>query len=706
MDPGRDHVAGGEAGLELASAPTRRQVEQLQSRLAARRDEIAALDEELEQLRATLTDFEAYYHVRLAEPEDRLRRLDGLVRHLERWIELLRAAPRGQVPQQGARLDQRRAQEAADLFAGRRQREEAAEDGPRAAGRAPPSSAAGAAGGTGAAGGSGAARPPRGEDPAALKRAYRALVRRFHPDLAESEEDRLRFGALMHRIISLYRDGDVARLQALAERTADPEQELADLPLPDRICRLEQRLAWFAVVRQNLEDERAELEACDLYRLWRRAEDARARGQDLFATLAAEMQERLGRRRADVAWAYRELEEAVKRFNREDPAPPAVAQGPGQREALERLFDPLEDRPLVRLGLETLEAAAVRPAARRQARWVESLAQTRPALLHLLLFTHVDELSHLPLPGLETYEDLRIRFESAAALAVRDAAGSGDTATVPPKPGDAATVPPEPGDGPTDTPEPDDGTPPSAEAGPEAEAADDPAAAPGRPSLEETLAEAADLVEYGVQRATAQLVYLGLRFRSDSTREGLPLALQAAPVRRAFRQVLQVLGEQVVCRGCGRDTFTLPLYLTRGLDDLRATVCPRCGRVHQRYYLPKGDDLQAVLNRAYVDLELVAEWALRLGRVTVSTQLLPVELYRMTVGDLKARLVKELLQRYELGITRGQLELHQRGRRVPERTPLSALAERRFTVRLRAGAPVDESTAVELLRHRIRNRFR
>ncbi len=682
MDPGRDDVAKGEAGLELASAPARRQVEQLQSRVAARRDEIAALDEDLEQLRATLTDFESYYHVRLAGPEDRLRRLDGLVRHLERWIELLRAAPRDQVPRQGARLDQRRAQEAAHLFADRRKLEEAAEAGTQGAGRAPPSSAAGAAGG---AAGAEAGRPPRGEDPAALKRAYRALVRRFHPDLAESEEERLRFGAFMHRIISLYRDGDVARLQALAERTADPEQELADLPLPDRVRRLEQRLAWFAVVRQNLEDERAELEACDLYRLWRRAEDARARGPDLFAALAAEMQERLGRRRADVAWAYRELEEAVKRFNREDPAPPAVAQRPGQREALERLFDPLEDRPLVRLGLETLEAADVRPAARRQARWVESLVQTRPALLRLLLFTHVDELSHLPLPGLETYEELRIRFESAAALAAREADRSGDASTDPPEPGDV--------------------TPPAAGAEPEAASEDDPSAAPGRPSLEETLAEATDLVEYGVQRATDQLVYLGLRFRSDSTREGLPLALQAAPVRRAFRLVLQVLGEQVVCRGCGRDTFTLPLYLTRGLDDLRATVCPRCGRVHQRYYLPKGDDLQAVLNRAYVDLELIAEWALRLGRATVSTQLLPVELYRMTVGDLKARLVKELLQRYELGITRGQLELHQRGRRVPERTPLSALAERRFTVRLRAGAPMDEPTAVELLRHRIRNRF-
>jgi hypothetical protein len=342
---------------------------------------------------------------------------------------------------------------------------------------------------------------------------------------------------------------------------------------------------------------------------------------------------------------------------------------------------------------------------------VESLAETRPALLRLLLFTHVGELSRLPLPGLETYEDLRVRFESAAVASSGSGEGGGagaQVATSAEAGGDA-----EYGNGDRNGDGDRDAGAGASTGADEDAHADEDADTDGAffgsgtvPSLEETLAEAADLVEYGVQRATDKLVYLGLRFRSDSTRQGLPLALQAAPVRRAFRQVLRVLGQQVVCRGCGKDTFTIPLYLTRGLDDLRATVCPRCGHVHQRYYLPKGDDLQAVLNRAYVDLELISEWSWRLGRATVSTQLLPVELSRLSVGDLKARLVKDLLRRYDLEITRGQVELTQSGRRVPERTPLSSLGERRFTVRFRPGAPVDEATAVELLRHRIRNRFK
>ncbi len=613
-------------GIELAPLPLRERANALRAGLDARRDAIATLDGELEDLRQALARFEAYYHCRLAVEEERLLRLGGLVRHIERWMELLVDVPREQVATRARVLEQRRDREAAAWFQRRQERDAQRED------ETPePPEAPGA----------------RGERPEALKAVYRALVRRYHPDLARTEEERLRCVARMQRINALYRAGDLGRLRALADREDEGDGAQGELPLAELVPLLEDRLAWFDAVLENLQEERTELERCDLHRLWNQAEEARARGGDFFAELEHDLQQRLERRRRDIAWAYDKLEQTVKRFNQQERDLPARRPA-ARREALERIFDPLADRPLVRLGLETHDAARARPAARRQAEWVESLPETDPSLLRLLLFAHVGELSHLPLPGLETYEDLKIRFESTPSH--------------------------------------------------------DPDAAPWAP-LEETLAAAADLVEYGVRRATEQLVYLGLRFRSESTREAMPLALQAASVRRAFRDVLKVLGEQILCEACGQDTFAVPLFRTRGLDDLRATLCPICGGVQQQYYLPRGDDMQAVLNRAYVDLELVTEWSFRLARATVSTQLLPVEVESMSVGALKARLVQELLQRYDLGLTRGQVTLLQEQRRVPELTPLASLASTEFTVRFRPGAPVSEEDALELLRHRIRNRF-
>ena len=90
----------------------------------------------------------------------------------------------------------------------------------------------------------------------------------------------------------------------------------------------------------------------------------------------------------------------------------------------------------------------------------------------------------------------------------------------------------------------------------------------------------------------------------------------------------------------------------------------------------------------------------------MSTQLLPVEVETFTVGQLKGRLVKHLFDRYDLGIKRGQVALHQGRKRLPERQPLVELTKQKFTVRFTENAPLTEADAVEILRHRSRNKFK
>ncbi len=615
----------------LADLPERAELAELEQQLDLCRDEIAHMDLEIETLRRHLAQFEVLYLTRLAPELDQTTRLQGLVGHLERWTELVSREDRHHMGARGRRLDRRRNAEARQLWEQRVARTRADEQ-QRTAPTAQPAASL--------------EEPPlqTGE---ALKKAYRRLVRHYHPDLARTEQQRLDNCAIMQRINDLYQAGDTARLLALADRMGAGALEPEPVGLVERVELAADRLAWFEAVVENLREEHAELEACELHELWQRHHEEQAAGRDIFDSLEAELQQRNHRRLRDVTQSLHELESAVKHYNREHlKTPSSLPARRRQKTALERSFDPFADKTLVRLGLETLDAAAVSPAARRLATWIQGLAEDQPPVtLRLLLLTHVSQQSRLPLAGLESLEDLRVRFDALV----------------------------EPGE--------------------------------SHQTLETALAAATELVEYGVRRATEQLVHLGLRFRSETTAEAVNLALQESSVRRIFRSVLSVLGEHTHCGGCDDDTFAVPLFRTRGLDDLRATVCPRCGRTQARYYMPRGKDVQAILNSAYVDLGLISDWSFRLARVSVATQLLPVEEETLTVGDLKRRLVQDLFARYDLGVTRGHVRLHQGRTRIRESTPLLELADQRFTVRFTDAAPLTVPDAVEVLRHRIRHKF-
>jgi hypothetical protein len=341
----------------------------------------------------------------------------------------------------------------------------------------------------------------------------------------------------------------------------------------------------------------------------------------------------------------RELEVEVQRYNRER-AVKALAKPRRGGKSEVQLFDPHAHHRLVRLSLEALASRRVSARARLEADALEAQAESQPAVLRLILFAYVTELSPLPLVGLERFEDLKLRFESLAA---------GD-------------------------PEPH--------------------------TVERALIEADRWVTFGVRQATERVAFSGLKLVQEPTREALPIALSRLRVRRELKRVLAVLGEHRTCPGCGTTGFTMPVFRTRGLDSLRANLCQSCGRALERYWMPRGKDVQAVLNPAYLDLELVSEWTFHLHRATVATQLLPVEVEKLTVKGLKDRLFGDLLERYELGLKKATVSLWQGREPLSDRTALASLTRRDVTVRLDRDAPLTAAEAVELLKHRIRNRFR
>lgn len=463
-------------------------------------------------------------------------------------------------------------------------------------------------------------------------------------DLARTEDERVQFGDMMARINTLYHDGDLERLEAFAEQAKGGEVDEADLDAAAQIALLEERLAWFDLVLANLQDERAALERTPTCELMRNVEQAAAGGRDLVDEIRKELQARVEKSYAHVASAVHLLEAVVEQFNRANAGEGALTRR--QAEALERRFDPFADKRIVRLGLEELRDLHVRPEARTLAERLEQDAAAKPAFLRLLLLSYVAELSPFPLPGLETYDDLDLRFVHL---------GKDDEAPQ---------------------------------------------------SLEKTLVEADTFIEYGVRRATEKLVHMGLRFHDELAREAVPILLKSLPIRREFKRVLGVLGERDRCASCKQDIFAVPLFRTHGLDDLRALVCPRCGYTLRSYWMPKGKDVQAVLNAAFLDFEIVCEWSFQLGRGSVGTQLLPLQVESMCVGDLKLRLYEDLFKRYELELEPAHVILAQAAGPLADEVPLAELPDSTFVVQFADEAAMRETDAFEVLRHRVRNRFR
>ncbi|MCB8967980.1 MAG: J domain-containing protein [Ardenticatenaceae bacterium] len=126
-----------------------------------------------------------------------------------------------------------------------------------------------------------------------IKRLYRQLARRFHPDLASDEAEREYRTGVMMRINAAYTAGDLEKLQAIAAEPDNPDhmndvqsdQQLAEALLRE-LVRCRRRLA-------EIEEEFASLARHRNAVLQRRAQRAAAAGRDLLAEMAVELQEEI-----------------------------------------------------------------------------------------------------------------------------------------------------------------------------------------------------------------------------------------------------------------------------------------------------------------------------------------------------------------------------------------------------------------------------
>ncbi len=597
-------------GLVPAPTAPQQERERLRAAVEAARDRIADEDLALATLRNQLTDFETALELNLWHEQNALRRTAEVIRELERWIDVLSRAPRAQVPAAAKRLRRRRAIELTQA-------------------PEPPATVL---------------IPTPNERTAAelLKSTYRTLARRYHPDLARNDVEQLRFSALMAHINELYAVGDLERLAQVAQ-SAGPEPTMPGFAdEAAAIQTLRTRLATLEQALKSLEEERQGILASETHALFLRQRELAQQGQNLVVELKAELVEQFTRALTDVRAATQLLETHVQKYNHHR-ALASVASDASQM--LGPAFDPHRKNHLVQLSLHALKVRNVSAAARAEAEQLEALAAAQPALLRLVLFAYICELSTLPIPGLERFAELEERFHDL---------GKNDNPPL---------------------------------------------------TLTRALIEADKRVAFGVRHATEKMAFSGLKLLMASTREAMPLCLERLAVRTELRRLLSVLGEKIPCPTCARDVYVVPLFRLRGLDHLRALVCPDCGAALRRYWMPKGKDIQAILNPVYLELGTVIETELRLARTTLGMQWTTAEAEQVTLKELKRRLMTDLFERHDLGLAAAHVSLYAGRRELPPAMPVAELGNTPISIRLTHGAPLSTHEAVERLRQRIRARF-
>lgn len=122
-----------------------------------------------------------------------------------------------------------------------------------------------------------------------LKKLYREVAKRIHPDLATDEEERTRRQHLMAEANRAYKEGDEERLEAiLREWESSPESVKGEGTGTDlvrairKIAQVEERL-------RTIEVEIVQLKESDLYKLKTKVEEAEKEGRDLLADMAKQL---------------------------------------------------------------------------------------------------------------------------------------------------------------------------------------------------------------------------------------------------------------------------------------------------------------------------------------------------------------------------------------------------------------------------------
>ncbi len=122
-----------------------------------------------------------------------------------------------------------------------------------------------------------------------LKKLYREVARKFHPDLAQCEQERRHRHQLMIEVNRAYESGAEEKLQELLEAGAGREEIANNRAMSAEMILLIRKIAEAKERLAEIESDIDEITASETYNLKLRVTNAEAMGVDLFADLLAQV---------------------------------------------------------------------------------------------------------------------------------------------------------------------------------------------------------------------------------------------------------------------------------------------------------------------------------------------------------------------------------------------------------------------------------
>lgn len=140
---------------------------------------------------------------------------------------------------------------------------------------------------------------------------YRELAKRYHPDRARSEEERVHMHRIMARVNAAYDRGDLRQLWLMTQMEGPASLFEDGESLRQSVRRMERELAIVEEVVRSLEADLRRLEQSPEYRLHQTALRMAEVGRDLLAETEARLRREMDRQRAQLQKAKRTYESLV-----------------------------------------------------------------------------------------------------------------------------------------------------------------------------------------------------------------------------------------------------------------------------------------------------------------------------------------------------------------------------------------------------------